>query len=288
VSRPLALAVGGRGLVNPDVPVLHADDEALLRGRAAFETLRVYDGTPFRLAQHVDRLAVSSERIGLRVPPADLFAELAALAVGASPDRNAVLRLLWTAGREEARPVSIALVTPLPSDLEERRARGIRLVSLLGSRGDAPWLLGGVKSTSYAVNMAAEAVAQRRGADDAVFVDPEGIVQEGPVTNVWWRHGNTLYTPSLELGILAGVTRSVLLERAPEAGYGVEEGAYTLATLAAADEAFTSSSVREIVPAVVLDGLEIGDGRPGEAAAMLQAALRATAGFAVIDSQSIT
>ena len=288
MSTPLALAVGGRGLVDPDEPVLHADDEALLRGRAAFETLRVYGGTPFRLAEHLDRLGVSSERIGLPVPPAGELAALAELAVGASPDRDAVLRLLWTAGREHGEPLAIALVTRLPAGLEDRRARGIRLVSLLGSRGDAPWLLGGVKSTSYAVNMAAESEAQRRGADDAVFVDPDGIVQEGPVTNVWWRRGHVLFTPALELGILAGVTRAVLLERAPEAGYVVEEGAFPLSDLAGADEAFTSSSVREIVPVVALDGAEIGDGLPGEGAAALQEALRETARFAVIDSRSIT
>ena len=68
-----------------------------------------------------------------------------------------------------------------------RAARGVRLVSLLGARAAAPWLLGGVKSTSYAVNMAAEAEAKRRGADDAVFVDHEGVVLECPVSNIWWR-----------------------------------------------------------------------------------------------------
>ena len=75
-------------------------------------------------------------------------------------------------------------------------------------RAGAPWLLGGVKSTSYAVNMAAELEAQRREADDAVFLASGRIVLEGPVTNVWWRTGRDLFTPALELGILAGVTRA--------------------------------------------------------------------------------
>ena len=62
-------------------------------------------------------------------------------------------------------------------------------------------MLPGVKSTSYAVNMAAEAEARRRGVDEALFVDSDGIVLEGTVTNVWWRVGSTLFTPSLDLEI---------------------------------------------------------------------------------------
>ena len=74
--------------------------------------------------------------------------------------------------------------------------------------------------------MAAIDEARRRGADDAVFVSPDGIVLEGPTTNLWWRRGETLFTPSLELGILAGVTRATLLELA---ALPVVEGAFPLA-----------------------------------------------------------
>jgi len=188
----LAVAVAGRGLVPPDEPVLLADDEALLRGRAAFETVRVYGGRPFRLTDHLRRMRGSAERLG--VPWPDGFEELAAEALEAAGVPDAVLRLYLTPGREgSGRPAQLALVSSLPRDLEERRARGISLISLLGVRADAPWLLGGVKSTSYAVNMAAESEARRRGADDAVFVRDDGVVLEGPVTNVWWRRGSTLY-----------------------------------------------------------------------------------------------
>jgi 4-amino-4-deoxychorismate lyase len=270
----LALALTGRGVVDPDAPVLHADDEALLRGRAAFETLRVYGGAPFRLDAHLDRLEASAARIGLPpVPRAELRARAGeALAAAGEPD--AVLRLLWTAGRAGGEPIGLALVSPIPAWIEEVRARGLRLVSLLGARAQAPWLLGGVKSTSYAVNMAAEAEARRRGADDALFVDGDGTVLEGPVSNVWWRQGTTLCTPALGLGVLAGVTRAALGELAPLLGYEVEERAYGLAELTAADEAFTSSSVREVLPVASVDGRAIP---LGEAAPALQAALREAA-----------
>ena len=270
----LAVAVAGRGVVPPDEPVVQADDEALLRGRAAFETLRVYGGKPFRLADHLARMRSSAERLDIAWPGG--FEALAEEALAAAGAEDAVLRLYLTPGRERSgRPVSLALVSSLPDDLEERRGRGIKLISLLGVRAEAPWLLGGVKSTSYAVNMAAEAEARARGADDAVFVRDDGVVLEGPVTNVWWRRGSTLYTPSLDLGILAGVTRAVMIEAAPAAGYEIAEGTYPLATLLAADEAFTTSSVREVMPVVELDGRAF---ERGPAAAALQEALRKEAG----------
>jgi 4-amino-4-deoxychorismate lyase len=279
----LALAVGGRGLVDPAEPVLHADDEAFLRGRAAFETIRVYGRRPFRLDEHLERLAASAERLGLL--PVDLvaFRGIAREALDASSEPDAVLRLYVTPGREGgAYPTALAMVSTLPRDLEERRARGLRMISVQlgiepGVRADAPWLLGGVKSTSYAVNMAAELEAHRREADDAIFLANGGIVLEGPVTNVWWRTGRDLFTPGLELGILAGVTRATLLDQAVALGYRTHEGAYAVDGLAGADEAFTTSSVREVMPAVELDGRPLGDGSPGPAAAELQAALRRAA-----------
>jgi branched-subunit amino acid aminotransferase/4-amino-4-deoxychorismate lyase len=119
--------------------------------------------------------------------------------------------------------------------------------------------------------MAAEAEAKRRGADDAVFVDGDGIVLEGPVTNIWWREGQTLVTPSLDLGILAGETRATLFGLAAGLGYEVHEGMFPIERLRRADEAFTSSSVREVLPVVQVDELAIPR---GEAAEALQAALR--------------
>ena len=279
----LALAVGGRGVVPPDEPVLFADDEGLLRGRAAFETTRVYGGRPFKLDEHLERLAGSAARIGLPRVDTDECHALARAALDQAGTDDAVLRLYWTGGREgDGRPTALALVTRVPPHLEEHRSRGLRLISLpLGLEADlravAPWLLGGVKSTSYAVNMAAEIEARRRGADDAVFLATGGIVLEGPVTNVWWRHGPVLYTPALELGILAGVTRATLIEEAARLGHEVREGAFPLEHLAGADEAFTSSSVREVMPVVELDGRRLGAGRPGAVAAELQRSLRALA-----------
>lgn len=274
----LALAVTGRGLVDPAEPVIRADDEGLLRGRAAFETLRVYGGRPFGLEAHLDRLTASAASIGLPAVERRRLQVLVGLVLPKAEGGDAALRLVWTAGPAGGIPTALALLSSIPEWIEPTRERGATAVSLLGVRASAPWLLPGVKSTSYAVNMAAEAEARRRGVDEALFVDADGIVLEGTVTNVWWRVGRSLYTPSLDLGILAGVTRAMVAQLAPECGYTIEEGAYPLEQLLAAEEAFTSSSVREVMPVVELDGAPIGTGTPGPAAGELQAALRRAAG----------
>jgi 4-amino-4-deoxychorismate lyase len=272
-ARPLAAAIAGKGVVDPDEAVVACDDEGFARGRAAFETLRVYDGVPFRLAQHVDRLVRSAARLGLPPPEADAVRELAGLALTAANSHtgDASLRLYWTPGAPGDGPTAVALVSAVPDWIEDARKRGQRLVSLPFPARSAPWLLPGTKSVSYATNVAAESEAKRRGADDAVLVDLDGTVLEGPVTNVWWREGTRLVTPALELGILAGETRAALLELASSLGYETREGAYGLERLLAADEAFTSSSVREVMPVAAIDDREFVS---RDAADALQRALR--------------
>ena len=269
--KPLAVAVTGHGLVDPSTPVIAADDEGFARGRAAFTTLRVYGGRPFRLFEHLERLTMSASRLGLPRPDLDEIEELARRAVAAAGVEDCTLRITWTPGSPGGPPLALVVVGEIPSWIEEVRARGQRLVSLLVPRRSEPWLLEGTKSTSYAVNMAAEAEAKRRGADDAVFVDGDGVVLEGPVTNIWWREGQTLVTPSLDLGILAGETRATLLGLASGFGYDVQEGTFPIERLHRAEEAFTSSSVREVLPVIRVDEHAI---LRGDAADALQAALR--------------
>jgi len=212
----------------------------------------------------------------------DVEAALVGDALASLERPDAVLRVVWTPGSGDGDSIGFVLVTPLPGGFDEMRARGIELASLqlaigAATRNESPWLLPGVKSTSYAVNMAAQAEARRRGADDALFLSLEGIALECPTSNVWFVEDGVMHTPGLELGILAGVTRDTLLAAAAEARMDVEEGAYPRTRLAAATEVFTSSSVREVMPVVRIDGAAVGAGRPGPVAAAMQAALRRAA-----------
>ena len=273
---PLAAAVSGLGVVDPARAVIAATDEGFTRGRAAFETLRVYAGRPFRLEEHLARLAGSAERLGLPEPGREALRALVHDALDAAGVGDVGLRIYWTPGAPAAGPTAIVLVSPIPGWIEDARARGQRLASLVFPGRSAPWLLPGTKSVSYATHVAAEAEARRRGADDAVLVDVDGTVLEGTVTNVWWREGDVLLTPELELGILAGETRAALLGLAAKEGFGVETGAFPLDRLLEADEVFTSSSVREVMPVVSVDGHDYGSRRAAEA--MLRALRRLAAG----------
>jgi 4-amino-4-deoxychorismate lyase len=268
----LALAQLGRGVVDVDTPVLRADDEGVLRGRSVFETLRVYGGMPFMLDAHLDRLAASAVRLRLPQPPVAAFRDTAFEAIAAGGEADAAVRFLWTAGPEGGEPTGLVLVSALPPGLESLRERGLRVAVVRWAAG----ALAGAKSTSYAENMAAQAEAAERGADDAVLVAADGTVLEAPTSNVWFREGDTLLTPSLALPLLAGVTRAAICRLAPAEGYTVEEGAFPLDRLLAADEVFLSSSVREIAPVVAVDDREIAR---GPAAPALQRALRVAAGY---------
>lgn len=271
----LAVHALGAGRLPVDRPAVHADDEGFLRGRAVFETLRVYGGRPFRLEQHLERLRRSAEMLALPEPDLPGLAAAGAEAIVAGGEPDAVLRFFWTPGREgSGSPTGLALVSTLPSGLEELRARGLRLAVATWAPGHR---LAATKSTSYAENLAAQDEARHRGSDDALLVGADGIVLEAPTANVWWREGTQLLTPSLAQPILAGVTRAALWELAGAAGYEPGDGVHPIARVAAADEVFLSSSVREVMPVVSIDGVAVGDGRPGLAAQELQRALRTLA-----------
>jgi branched-subunit amino acid aminotransferase/4-amino-4-deoxychorismate lyase len=183
---------------------------------------------------------------------------VATVVAAAPPDH--VLRLYRTS------ETVVASAAALPDGLEEARSRGLAFRSV--EVGAPSPLLEGIKSTSYATSLAARRQAEHAGADDALLLS-NGIVLDAATANVWWRAGDAIFTPASGPGVLPGVTRSLVLELED-----VVTGTFAVGVLAGADEAFTTSSIREVMPVVSLDGAPIGDGRPGPAAARLQAALR--------------
>ena len=247
--------------VAPDAPVLRADDLGVVRGEAVFETLRVVDGRPCFLAEHLDRMARSAER--LEIPLADGFAELAQKAAQGAADAG--LRLTLTKGG-----VGFAVLFEVAAETVAQR-EGIAVVTLpLGVPSDfrrtAPWLLGGVKSTSYAVNMASSRAAHARGADDAIWVSTDGYVLEAPTSTVVALVGGRLVTPPVETGILPGTTL-----RACRALVDIADAPVRPEEL---EEAALLSSVRGVAPVTSLDGRALPTERVRELQALFVRALR--------------
>ena len=175
-------------------------------------------------------------------------------------------RLLLTRGLGDgAAPTALALLAPVSGEVLCLRAEGIAVVSLgLGVpadfRASAPWLLGGAKTLSYAVNMAALRHAHARGADDVVFTSLEGRLLEGPTSTVVWAAGGELRTPPLDTGILPGTTQARLFARAADAGWATAVVPGTVDDLHAADAVWLLSGVRGAAVVRLLDGVPRGDG----------------------------
>jgi branched-subunit amino acid aminotransferase/4-amino-4-deoxychorismate lyase len=237
------MAVQARACVNGTlVPLADAclpvTDDGVARGYGAFETIGVWDGRPFRLADHLDRLAASLELILLPAPErARLEDDVARVLEGVTGD--AALRLYVTGSGTR-----IVTVSPPPDRLD-----ATHLVPQL-----APWIRpratygpAGAKTMSYLPNMVASRAAEGAGGDDALLYSLEGLVLEGPTFALYWATGGTIHSPALELGIIDSISRRTVLEVARAEGYRVLEGSYTLDDLARADEVMLSSAVRDVV-----------------------------------------
>jgi 4-amino-4-deoxychorismate lyase len=176
-----------------------------------------------------------------------------------------VCRLFLTRGLGEGMPPTvIALLAEVPADTLRQRAEGIAVVSLgLGVPADfrakAPWLLGGAKTLSYAVNMAAQRHAHAAGADDVVFTSLEGLLLEAPTSTLVWAAGGTLHTPPTDTGILPGTTQARLFARAADGGWPTSITAGTVPDLHAADAVWLVSGVRGAATVHTLDGVRRGD-----------------------------
>jgi 4-amino-4-deoxychorismate lyase len=249
--------------VPPDTPVLRADDLGVVRGESVFETMRVIDGRPCLLDDHLQRLARSAARLDIDLPAG--FAELAHKAAAGFPDAG--LRLTLTKGG-----VGFAVCFDVHPETVRGRA-GVSVVTLpLGIASDFrrnnPWTLGGVKSTSYAVNMAALRHAHDLGAEDAIWVSTDGYVLEAPTSTVVALVDGVLVSPPAETGILPGTTL-LACRRLTE----IKEAPLPVADLTG--EVALLSSVRGVAPVIRLDGRELGAGPVvRELAAAFEASLR--------------
>ena len=249
-------------------------DHGLLTGDGVFETLRIYRGVPFAARRHLDRLARSADGLGLPLPLGqDLRAAMGDV-VAANGLVDGRMRITVTGGpsplgsaRGDAAPTVIVAAGPLtvwPASTD--------VVVVPWPRNERS-ALAGLKTISYGENVIALAYARKRGAGEAVFANLAGNLCEGTGTNVFLAAGGRLLTPPLSAGCLPGVTRDLLLELCQG---NVEEVDVPVAALAEADEAFLTSSTREVQPIAAVDGRPLRGGpTPGPLTAAAAAAFSA-------------
>ncbi len=276
-------------LVDEERAVVSVYDRGFLYGDSVFETTRTYGGAPFRLREHLDRLAWSAARVGMQLPlelPA-LSAEVERL-VGdvARPDREIVARLMITRGEgafglDPTGATSPRRVLFLHAHVglgTEVYTAGVDVITFATYRpSDAA---AGAKVGNYLESIAALRAARAAGAHEALIVDHEGHVLEGTTSNVFIVRAGVLLTPPVAKSILPGITRRLVIEAAPEVGLRVEERPLWPDDVQASDEAFITSSVRELVPVVRMDGRPIGPGVPGDKTRALHEAFRRREGLA--------
>jgi branched-chain amino acid aminotransferase len=287
-------------LVRPEEAVVSVFDRGFLYGDSVYEVVRTYRKRPFELGRHLRRLQHSAERLALELPwdvertRGELLRTLeAAAAAEDAPDPEAApwnrgelsLRIIMTRGAGElgldpalaVGPRAIIVASPLRGPPASAYRDGVAC-RIVGVRHDAPEAPDTTAKTgAHLVNVLAVREARAAGAHEALLLDRDGFVTEGASSNLFAVLEGRLETPPLEVGILAGVTRELVLELARAAGLLARERPLRPEDLAHAEELFITSTAREILPVTALDGRAVGSGRVGPLTTRLRALFRAAA-----------
>ncbi|MEX1258913.1 MAG: aminotransferase class IV [Gemmatimonadota bacterium] len=259
-----------------DPEVVPADDRGLLLGDGLFETVRIYRGHPFRLESHLRRLDASAAALGFPMP--DSLRERVAAGIAAFDGPDGALRITLTRGAgvglappPEPRSrlfISVRAIGPEVAGA----AAGVR--ARLFGRLDEHALTSGHKAIGYLERIQALRLAKGLGADEALLRNARGLIVEGSASNLFAVRGTTFVAPGLEAGALPGITRGVLLEVARGAGLTVEERGIHPEELVELSEILLSSSLREVVPVIEVEGARVGEGRPGPTFTLLSRMFR--------------
>ncbi|MFW5924639.1 MAG: aminotransferase class IV [Myxococcota bacterium] len=282
----VAVVIDGRVRPETDATV-SVFDRGFLYGDSVFEVMRTYGGVPFEERAHLERLARSCARVGIRLPTdLDTLSGEVAEAVRSAGNRESYVRVLITRGSgpvtydpSTARdPVRIVMALPVTAPPPATYEQGIAVATVGAALPAQASSAAGAKASNYLANLLAVQQARERGGQEALLLSADGAVLEGASSNVFVLRGGTLRTPRAEAGILEGITRRRVLALAREAGLPIVESVLFVQDLYAADEVFITSSIREVVPVVRVDGVPVGDGRPGGVARRLLEAYRRATG----------
>lgn len=274
----LKVYVNGRFIPSEEASV-SVFDRGLLYGDAVFEGIREYDGRVFKLDEHVDRLYASARILRLEIPHTRAeMKEIILATLRENKLMNAHIRPIVTRGPgalgidpRGAKPTVIVFAHPWDPFLGDQ---GITMKTVAVRRIPPQCLDSGAKCVGAYVNsVLAEIEAKIAGADEALVLDTQGFVAEGPGENFLAVKGGRLISPPLT-NILNGVTRRTVMALAQELGIPTVETNLTLGDVYTADEAMLCGTAVEIVPVREIDGRKIGEQVPGEITARLMQAFR--------------
>jgi D-amino acid aminotransferase len=254
-------------------------DAGLQHGVGLFETMRTYLGRFFRLGEHLQRLIGSAAALGLPTPgTADELEAAVRRTVADNGLSDARVRLTATRGRlseaGDGTPTVIVTAVPLSAYPAELYQRGMS-VAVADIRQNETDPTCRHKTLLYFPRLLALEAARKKGCGEALFFNTQKHLAEGAISNVFLVCGGELLTPSLETGILPGITRRAVLECAGAEGIRTIEKTLTIHDLLGASEVFLTNSIMEIMPVSQVERHRVGDGRPGQRTRRLSDRLRA-------------
>jgi branched-chain amino acid aminotransferase len=282
--------VNGR-VSDQDHAVISVFDHGFLYGEGVYETLRTYNGQPFLFDRHMRRLRKSADMLALPVPLSNedidaRFGEtVGAAGLGDVASREAYIRILVTRGIGELTydpaacpsPSIVVIVKPHVEPPREWIEQGVRVALVDVVRNHPGSVNPLIKSNNLLNNALAMQEAFRRGAVEGVMRNYRGELAECTQSNLFIVKDGAAMTPPVDAGLLAGITREFLFEVGEATGIPVREAVLRDADLLGADEAFFTSTTRELVPIVKVDDHTIGTGKPGLIVRALHTGFRAKA-----------
>ena len=246
-------------------------DHGFLFGDSVYEVVSTHKGRLCFVQEHLKRLRSSARAISLEIPLADdaMMREIEKT-VEAAGNPESYIRIIVTRGVGEididpescTRPnVLIFVIHAMPYP-KENYTHGIKVALVSIKRNPKEALNPGIKTGNYLNNVLAKMEARQVGAADALMLNPTGQLTECTTSNFFFVCDQRLMTPSLDCGILSGITREVILRLARENGVLVEEGEWPPEILQNAEEAFITGTIKRVMPVTSLDGRPIGEGKP--------------------------
>jgi branched-chain amino acid aminotransferase len=247
-------------------------DHGLLYGDGVFEGIRAYSGRVFRLKQHVDRLYASAAAIHLQIPMTrEAMADAITDTLAYNKLTNAYIRVIVTRGagslgldpRRTSDPQVIIITDAISLYPEELYEHGLKIITAATIRSHPNTVNPRVKSLNYLNNILAKMEGANAGCLEALMLNHKGDVAECTGDNIFVVRNGEIHTPSIDSGILEGITRDAVIELAREAGIKVIERTMDRYDVYTADECFLTGTAAEVIPVVECDGRPLGTGRPG-------------------------